>query len=579
MDDQDKVYSKLWQRLGLFEVWDRSLLGFAICVTALLSYAFDAVRLDDYSLGWLPVNAISFSGALLLVIAALKIAKTINIEAQYRAYFNLCLASLAMGSKNLATLYLCEYFGISDSGSPLFRFIGGAAIGAAILLIYSNFRGAKIESQLVMAQLLDKERTLRGYRENITDTFADEQQQLIEKTRGEILPRLKEIQEKVELGRDGNSLAKDLIRMISQDVKPLSASLANEAFQLKMTLPSLTDIKPSKLDVRVNLAKSIRPLSTGLLVFFAWWMLAQIVIPQVTILDVFIATIIYQIGLFLIQLLVRPVREASVDRALLFAPLPGTLAAMPSYVLFYQIPIEGATKLLLPAFLVIGGWASISFSLAYILDRGRAVAEQKLAQVINQFSRENKLFEQRLWVAQHVWYTLLHGTVQSALTAAAIRANGKTRLQEGEQDAILSDLNRAIESLRNPELVELNFEKSLSDLQETWSGICTINYDVSPEAWTALAQDANARLVTNEVLKEAVSNAVKHGQASKVKIEIALTQDRSLQIKLENNGVPPARDFAPGLGSRIFDSVCTNFEIKADGPSELTVFRATIPIA
>jgi two-component sensor histidine kinase len=579
MDDQDKVYSKLWQRIGLFEVWDKSLLAFAISVTALLSYAFDMVRLDNYSLAWLPINALSFAFAIVIVISGVKIAKATNLERRFRAPLNIFLAAVAMGTKNVGTLHLCLVFGIEDPGSVFFRFLGGAAIGVSILLIYSNFRGSKIERMLIMSQLIEKEGVLRGFRNNVSTLFAEEQQEITKKTAAELLPRLQTLREKVELGATGSELAREFERLLVQDVKPLSASLADEAKKLKSSLPSTQAEKAKKLDVRVNLAKSIRPISSGLLVFFAWWMLAQIVIPKSTIIDVVVATLIYQAILAGVQLVVRPVKRATLNQALLFAPLPGTIASLPSYVLFYQIPTEASNKFLLPTFLVVGGWACISFTLAYLLDRGRAVAEEELKKLVNQFSRENKLFEQRLWVAQHVWYTLLHGTVQSALTAAAIRSSGKKVLQKSEQDAILSDLNRAIRSLKNPELAEVDFEKSLKDLQDTWLEICDISYKVAPEIWSALAKDANARLVTNEVVKESVSNAVKHGQASKVTVELSLSHDCNIQVDVQNNGGAQKSDWSPGLGSRIFDAVCLSYEIKRDEPSGLTVFSATIPLA
>ncbi|MFN6315185.1 MAG: hypothetical protein ACK4VJ_00780, partial [Rhodoluna sp.] len=59
MLQQIKVYSRLWQRIGLLEIWDRTTLFLAIGIVAILSFAFDVVRLDNYSLGWIPVNAIS----------------------------------------------------------------------------------------------------------------------------------------------------------------------------------------------------------------------------------------------------------------------------------------------------------------------------------------------------------------------------------------------------------------------------------------------------------------------------------------------------------------------------------------
>lgn len=579
MDDKDRVYSKLWQRIGLFEVWDKSLLAFAVCTTAFLSYAFDMVRLDNYSISWLPVNAISFAFAVLVVLVGVKIAKFTNLNERLRAPLNLLLASGAMGIKNVLTLYFCQFFGIEDSGSFFFRFIGGAAIGASILIIYGNFRGAKIERILILSELKEKEQTLRGFRDNLTELFADEQEEIIQKTTSELLPRLEVLKEKVGVDGAGIELAKEIERLLVEEVRPLSNSLADEARQLKISLPYAEGDDASRLDVRVDLAKSVRPISSGVLVFFAWWMIAQVALPKASIVDVAVATVIYQAILALIQLVVRPLKAVTINQALIFAAVPGTIASLPSYVLLYQIPHEASSKFLLPTFLVVGGWACISFTLAYILDRWRAVAEEQLKNLISQLSKENKLFEQRLWVAQHVWYTLLHGTVQSALTAAAIRSSGKKVLQKTEQDAILSDLNRAIQSLKNPELAEVDFEESLKDLQDTWLEICDISYTVAPEIWSALAKDANARLVTNEVIKEAVSNAVKHGQATKVTIELSLSQDRNIQVDVQNNGTAPKSDRAPGLGSRIFDAVCISYEIKRDESSGLTVFRAIIPLA
>lgn len=576
---EDTVYSRLWSRLGLFEVWDRPMLFFAIGFTALLSYAFDAVRLDNYSWAWLPVNAISMAVAVAIVLTAVGLAKKRNFSEDERIWFNLVIAAIAMGAKNLLTFLLCGVFGIEDSGSLLFRFIGGATIGVSLLILYSNLRGAKIERLIIQRELLAKEQALRGFRENITDIFATEQEELTERTTAELLPRLLELQEKVELGQNGSTLTKDFEKMLKNDVRPLSNSLANEAASLKRAIPAPVEITPSKLDVRVNLSQTIRPLSTGLLVFIAWWMMSQVFLPQATFMDVVIATLIYQALLFVVQFLVKRFDKATVNQALVFAPIPGTIAAAPSYYLLYQIPHELSQQNLLPTFLVVGSWASLSFSLAYVLDRGRAAAEEKLVSLVNQFSRENKLFEQKLWVAQHVWYTLLHGTVQSALTAASIRAGSKDKLSKAEQEGILKDLNRAITALKNPSLAEVNFEKSLKDIEQTWTGICTIKTEVDSEIWERLSSQPEARLVTNEVLKEAVSNAVKHAQATEVQISLSLTADKDIALAVTNNGSAPKTRNTSGIGSKIFDSVCLDHSLSRDESAKQTLFRATIPLA
>lgn len=579
MKQDDKVYDRLWARIGLFEVWDRPMLAFSVCVTALLSYAFDAVRLGNYSLGWIPVNAIALAVAVALVLVTVKIARSRDLAPQDRSVLNLVLAAVAMGTKNVVTLALCPVFGIDDSGSWLFRFVGGATIGVSILLIYSNLRGAKIERLLIANELLAKEQALRGFRENITDIFAKEQQELTDRTTAEILPRLIQLQEKVQLGQTGTTLTKEFERVLTDEVRPLSAALAKEAATLKLTIPTSANIKPSKLHVRINLSQSIRPFSTGLLVFFAWWMLAQIVIPAATFMDVVIATVIFQLVLLGIKLLVIKIKKATVNQALAFAAIPGTVASIPSYYLFYQIPHEVSQQNLLPTFLVTGAWACLSFSLAYILDRGRAEAEYRLTELVNQFTKENKLFEQKLWVAQHVWYTLLHGSVQSALTAAAIRTASKAELSEKDQEAILQDLNRAISALKNPAIADVDLEKSRQELQQTWAGICEIDVEVQAEASKVLEAQPDARLVTNEVLKEAISNAVKHAQASEAAINLSLNPDGDISITVISNGQEPKANSGSGIGTKIFESVCLSYRLSRDEKSAQTIFQAVVPVA
>ena len=579
MQEQDEVYSRLWARLGLFQIWDRRLLIFGICVTALLSYAFDAVRLDNYSFGWIPVNMISLALAVLIVLVALKIAKTRNLTVQDRAIFNIFLAATAMGLKNVVTLALCPIFGIEDSGSWIFRFIGGACIGVAVLVIYSNLRGARIESLLIQAELLAKEQALRGFRENITDYFAKEQQALTERTSAELLPRLEELQSKVHLGQTGSSLTKEFQKFLSNEVRPLSNALAKEATSLKLSMPSSADLKQAELDVRVNLSKSIHPISTGILVFIAWRMLSLIVLPEATLMDVFVATLIFQGGLIFMKLLVSKLPSASINQALLFAPIPGTIASVPSYYLFYQIPHDQSQQNLLPTFLVVGAWSCLTFSLAYILDRGRAVAEARLKELVNQFSEENKLFEQKLWIAQHVWYTLLHGSVQSALTAAAIKAARKTELTDSDQEAIMRDLNRAIAALKNPSIQEVDLDKGLQELGQTWAGILEIKVEISSDISNALADSPDARLLTNEILKEAVGNAVKHGQASTAEINLTLAEGRYLYVRVSNNGKQPKSGSGNGIGSKIFNAVCLQHSLTYDSAKKETVFEATIPLA
>jgi hypothetical protein len=146
MESKETTLGAAWGRLGLIEVWGRQLLWFAIISSALLSLSFDAARLNNFTLIWLPVRAIAFLVIVIFVTLARVIAKRINVAEVNKPLWNLSIAGLAMGSSNAVSLLLTKSFGIQDSNDYSARFLAGAGIGVSLLLIYSNLRPKAIET-------------------------------------------------------------------------------------------------------------------------------------------------------------------------------------------------------------------------------------------------------------------------------------------------------------------------------------------------------------------------------------------------------------------------------------------------
>ncbi len=579
MNEAIQPYQRLWLRLGLPEVWGWPLIWFATVVTGLASFAFDAVRLNNYSLNWISINAITLGSAIGYGYLLVLYSKRLQLTKSQRAGVNVFIASTAMGFKNLATFLLCESFGIADTGVPLVRFFGGVSIGFCLLIIYANMRGAKIERGVIEKELREKENALIGFRENASLLFEEEEQNLIQKSSNELLPRFLQLQEQVEFGDDVTKLRTELERFLTTEVRPLSTSLAEEAKNLRKQIPNKTVEVKSDSNTKFNLGLTIRVSSTTLLLGFAWAMLAPIILPEAGLADLAIASLLYFLSLLAIKGLFGLVKRSSVNFALACSPFPGVVASILPYSLLIQIPHQEAFENLMPAFLVTGGLACVALSLGSILDIGRNESEQKLKDLIARFSRENKLFEQRMWVAQHLWYTLLHGTVQSALTAAMIRSSNKETLSADEKKAIINDLNRAIDALRKPTRQEVSFEDSISDLKTTWTDIAAIDITIQPEAKAKISQSQDGTLVVNELLKEVVSNAVKHGSADQVKIAIDLTPNQDIYVTATNNGSKATNETGTGVGSVLFASLCTEHSLSWNSSSEETEFRATIPMA
>jgi anti-sigma regulatory factor (Ser/Thr protein kinase) len=91
----------------------------------------------------------------------------------------------------------------------------------------------------------------------------------------------------------------------------------------------------------------------------------------------------------------------------------------------------------------------------------------------------------------------------------------------------------------------------------------------------ALEQDPILARCFLEVVREAVTNAIKHGEAPRVWVEAELAVDR-LKLSIINDG----RDsvvLAPGYGTAIIEELTLSSSLRTEAGK--TVFRAEIPVA
>lgn len=571
--------SKTWKRFGQMQVWGWGFFWFTATVIAFLSYTFDAVRLNNYSIMWIPINLIAFLVTVCVVVLLVRVVRARNILQPYATALNFLITALGMGVKNVLTFLLCEPFGIEDTGNIAVRFLGGTTIGIALFIVYGNLAATRIERGAIFDDLAANERTLVGFRENLSELIEEEEQNLKKRTSGELLPRFQALQDKIELGSDIKTLTMDLQNLLSKDVRPLSEELAREAKRLSDLTPESVVSSYRIPEVRVPLSKMIQPIRSYVLIAFSWWMVVQIALPQSTVIDSAIASLLYLVTLSLVRLALIPIKPVRTFIALVIAPVVAFIGTLPSYYLLFQIPHTATQSPLIATAFVIGAWVSLIFSHSSILDLGRQAIEDRLKEVVIRFTRENRLFEQKLWVAQHSWYTLLHGTVQSALTAASIRAGQAKSLNSKDKDAILRDLNRAMDALRNPTMPNLSLEESLEALSQTWEGICSVELDTSQSTATLINNSDETCLIVNEILKEAVSNAVKHGAATQVVISIKVKENRDLKILISNNGSRPKSALGKGVGHVIFETLCISSELRWNPEKGLTELLVEVPLA
>ena len=568
---------RFWTRLGNPKALGPRLFFIAVAFIALLSFAFDVVRLNTFTWLWIPANVIGLVVALFFVVPAIVFKRQSNVTQAQQPWFNIIISSLFFGIKNLSMLYISPLLGIADDGVPAYRFIGGLLLGFTLLMLYTNISGNRIERETNLAKLQEIESELLSFREAALDQLEDENREAALKTSKVLTPQLEGLQVAVKQSKDIVSLANKVIDFIRSDLRPFNQSLALEAEKLSKPISSQTAPREAP-DIKVDLSKSIRVWNSFIPLPLLFFLTAIFAVPNAAPTDILGMCLVFVGTLLLFKLLTLNIPSLSIQSAFIATTLIAFIAGLPGFFLLYQIPNEIGVPQLLPSFLVMQGWSVIAASQAHILDLGQSKVEEDLNRAVIELARENKLYEQKAWLARHGWYLLLHGVVQPALTTASIRASKSETISGETKEEILGDLQRALDTLKGFQPVVQPVDVSISEIKSVWGGICDIHFFLTPNATESLKRDEVASQILNEILKEVVSNAVRHGNATSIFGEVSMRDTRTINVLISNNGLEPSKEKIESVGSKMLDAVCLERTLYWNSDQRRTEFKAVVPI-
>jgi len=150
---------------------------------------------------------------------------------------------------------------------------------------------------------------------------------------------------------------------------------------------------------------------------------------------------------------------------------------------------------------------------------------------------------------------VLHGSVQGALYAAAIRLSRETAPTPAIIESVQKDISDALAEVSRAKSEEFVFEDVLNSIIDLWQD--SINFDLALDqnAIRKLNENADAAECMLEVLREAVNNSVKHGGARNVSVQIAPKTRGLLSLVVTNDGAPVDTQKSKGYGSNVLDEL------------------------
>ena len=452
-----------------------------------------------------------------------------------------------------------------------FRLGGGAIAGFVVTIAGAALIGASVEHQRVIRKLTETRDALLQTRSAAPELLSKAREDIAKLASDTLLPRLRSIDQALVKSKISNSrvsaMADEIRGTLTQEVRPMSSSLAQRVEKSLSVQPE----SPDKVDARLGLPKrfdlsgALAPgVTFGIALMLCLATFVPLTDPVTTGLSV-VGALFLLLSLELAVRLLRPLKPVSLPLGTVLLALIGALStvplsiltqwSLPTFLNLSSMPVQSATII---AVLAVG----IGFT--RIVDTERAEFEKELNEFNLVLERELKWIDAQIWVIRRDWAYLLHGRVQSALTAALARVGDAKSVTAETIKLVHKDIERARQALFEGIGGPFDLEASLAEIAESWQGICELNLKFEPSAIKSVHEDIGLARSINEILREAISNAVRHGDAGNV--VVALTQNGGvLNLKVTNDGGPVTEWSRSSLGSEMLDELTLDWSLSNQG--------------
>jgi two-component sensor histidine kinase len=563
---REGALQRTFRHIGSKHAWSWQLLFFTLYVLSVISFLTDSVLAQSFDPRWFLVNFLAFLPPIAIALAYRFLFLTALPDAS-RPILNLAVAGIAGSSRNVSVGVFANVLDIDVAQLWLFRVIGGMVIGIAIFLLWSIVQGTSSDYKSSLIRLSQIQTELSDARGEMPELLQEVNENLQSRTRSAVLPQLEEINRALGESRSSELAVQQLRETLENQVRPLMDEIsANTPAPFPQRNIERLAKGRVELPTKFNVYEALPILGSSLAQSMGYGFWLTLLYGAAGAIQSLQAIIIFALTLFIARFFVPRDRE---HPRLVGATLVIVIAAIASSATVLYL---ATLSLPMIEFVAIAGLSVFGGILAPILNALNAARQKRRAEIearisidLLEIAKQNSFFAQRVWVFRRRWLLVLHGTVQSALTAAVNRLSNAKEVDEFTVQMVNQDLLRATSAIDSNQSNSLNLEESFKELHDVWSGICSVNVKISERAKRALTRNSDTAFCVNEIAKEAVSNAVRHGSAKSALIEIDRLEDDLLQVEITNDGIPLRSQEKPGIGSEMLDEICLNWALENSG--------------
>ena len=511
-------------------------------------FVFESLRLDTTFMERLLVATAGYLATILTLI----VARTVwpGEKNKSRPGFVLAVFLIAGAFRGVTLLTAEIITGQHQVGEELYRLIGGPiftfvtlTVGAVLASNYQRHRES-------LSALADERYRLQIRSAGIRAKVEIQREELLSKVRNLLDPAISKIQASLT-GHSSVAVISSLQSTVDEVVRPLSIEVAESSDELEAESGKAVLREKAPIPRRIMLGEFLVPLWAALIssigLVAAAFLIEEPVNAVVIILSTFFSMLLF-LGLIqqlTMQLPVHPTFASAV------IPLLYALSLSPMYglagLLGWNVGTGQINALLLYGAVVGGTTFAAQFS-----QLQRKTTTEKLAGVNQQLEILNASLRQELWLNRRRTASVLHGPVQSALFASAMKLSQAPEPTPALVEEVEKDIQDALEKLNNPSnLAGEDISAVLEQIVEIWSDAAQITI-LLPEQ---LEREISGQPLTSEALieisREFINNAIKHGKAENVSLRVFRVDQYRLGVEVtdDGQGVPPGAK--PGFGSKL----------------------------
>jgi signal transduction histidine kinase len=513
---------------------------------------FESLRLESNLLERFVVATAGY----LATVAVLFLARRslIGKEEKSRPFFVLGVFLLSGFARGVVILSLDVFTGQHQVGQELFRLLGGPVFTFVTLTLSAVLASNYQRHRESLAALADERYRLQIRSAGIRAKVQIQREELLEKVRSLLDPAIAKIQANLT-GKSSTEAINSLRSTVDEVVRPLSVEVAEASDELEAESGKAVIREQAPIPARILLGEFIVPL-------WATLILAIILVPAAFLLEQPLNSLIILLTAFLSMFLGLGFFQLLTNKI----PVHPYLAALavPSFSAISLIPMYFAAEVLqwnvtveqVHALLLFGVCVGVTTFAAQFSQLQRKATTENLVAVNQQLEILNASLRQELWLNRRRTASVLHGPVQAALFASAMKLSQEQKPTPELVAEVEQDIAAALEKLNNPSNLEgEDITDLLNQIIEIWSDAAEISIAIPEDLEAAITKQPLASEALIEIAREFITNAIKHGKASSVSLKVSRIDGARIAIEVidDGQGVPPGAK--PGFGSKILSEL------------------------